>query len=149
MRFQPEIPTGMEIKSIRIDNREINVPKDFSRSLISTPISVQLTGEHRIHIEHANGIMMVPKICRPKPGDNSSGYRILNSYLTGNQFEVLLEGKSGTQSEFELKIFDQKIKRITGAKVLQTSPEGIIKIQVYFPESRHRFVQKNVKVEIG
>ena len=149
LRFQPEIPTGMEIKSIRIDNREINVPKDFSRSLISTPISVQLTGEHRIHIEHANGIMMVPKICRPKPGDNSSGYRILNSYLTGNQFEVLLEGKSGTQSEFELKIFDQKIKRITGAKVLQTSPEGIIKIQVYFPESRHRFVQKNVKVEIG
>ena len=148
LNFQPEIPEGMEIKSVQIDGREIDKPWNIKRGLLQIPVTIQITGEHQIRISHIKGVGMVPKISRPEVGEGSDGYRIILSRLIDNLYEVVLEGKSGSRSDFEARIFDQKVEQIAGGKLVEKLPGGIVKFQVDFPRSKEPFIRKKITLKL-
>jgi hypothetical protein len=111
-------------------------------------VEIQITGEHQIRIAHIHGIGMVPKISRPEVGEGSAGYRIIRSRLIDNLYEVVLEGKSGSRSDFEFRIFDQKIEQINGGKIIEELPGGIVKFQVDFPRSKEPFIRKKITLKL-
>ncbi len=148
LNFQPEIPEGMEIKSLQINGQEIDGPWDIKRGLLQIPVPIQITGEHQIQIAHVKGVGMVPKISRPGVGEDSKGFRIIHSRLTRELYEVVLEGKSGSTRDFEVRIFEQKIEQITGGKIIEEFPGRIVKFQVDFPRSKEPFIRKKITLKL-
>lgn len=148
LNFQPEIPAGMEIESVQIDGKYVTVRREIKRGILKYPISLKLIGEHQLKIKHHKGIGMIPKISWPNVEEKSIGYRIIRSELDNNLFEVVVEGISGSESDFEVKLFDQKVQRITGGNIVARSQDNVLKIRVGFPKSEKKFVRKKVALEV-
>ncbi len=146
--LSPEIPDGMVIEKIIVDNKEIASSTSLERNLLKKPIEFFLKKETKVKIKHHNGIGMIPNISTPKPGDVSHGYRVVSTRLKGKTYIVDLEGIAGSTGVFALKIFDQSIKSINGALIENINNEGIVTIKVPFEKSTTKFVKKRVSIEL-
>ena len=89
---------------------------------------------------------MIPLRPRRQPNDISEGYRIVDARLEGRTYIVDVEGRSGTEGEFALRILDQDIMSVEGGRVEGKSADGIATLSVRFPESEGQFVSKRIQV---
>jgi glycogen debranching enzyme len=146
--LNPEIPDGMIIDKILVNGQEISLDTSLKRGVLSNPIEFMLAERTNIILKHRKGIGMIPQISRPKPGDTSQGYRIIDMKLEGGSYNVEVEGKSGSTGTFAVKIFDQSIQSIEGASVEKIQENGIVAIKVLFEKSKQEFVKKNIKIKL-
>ena len=142
----PEIPDGMIIEKIYVNDQPVTLSTERYRGLLKHPIVFKLNSKTTVILKHKNGVGMIPVMPRPEPGDVSKGYRIIDARLKGKTYIVDLEGKSGTEGKFAVRVFDQRVKKIKGGKTVSTSKNGIVNFSVPFPESKKKFVKKQIVV---
>ncbi|MFH1528777.1 MAG: GH116 family glycosyl hydrolase [Bacteroidota bacterium] len=146
VQFAPEIPEGMKFKKTFIDKKEIAIKDSTFRGLLATPLQIQLNTSVEIVFEHTGGIGMYPVVPHPQPGDSSQGFRIISTFLSGKQYTLIVEGKSGYEGNFILNTFDQKVVTVTNAEYETTPKQGIINLHVKFDDPTKQFGCKTVKV---
>ena len=146
VQFSPEIPDGMKIKKAFIDKKEIAIKDSTFRGLLAIPIQIQLKTTVEIVFEHTGGIGMYPVVPHPQPGNSSQGFRIISTSLSGKQYTLIVEGKSGTEGNFILNAFDQKVVYVANAEFETTPKQGIINLKVNFDDLSSWIGRKTVKV---
>lgn len=146
VQFAPEIPVGMKIKKALIDKKEIAINDSTFRGILANPLQIQLKTSVEIVFEHTGGIGMYPVVLRPRPGDSSQGFRIISTSLSGKQYTLIVEGKSGNEGNFILNTFDQKVVTVTNAEYETTPKQGIINLRVKFDDTTKQFERKTVKL---
>lgn len=146
--FAPEIPEGMKINKTLIDKKEKAINDSTFRGLLAIPLQIQLKNSVEIVFEHTGGIGMYPVVPHPQPGDSSQGFRIISTSLSGKQYTFTVEGKAGSEGNFILTAFDQKVVSVTNAEFETTPKQGIINLHVKFDASTNRFERKTVLVRL-
>ncbi|APF19554.1 Amylo-alpha-16-glucosidase [Caldithrix abyssi DSM 13497] len=143
----PEIPAGMIIDRVALNHQEVALDTTLHRMLLK-PVNFLLTNETEIILNHHNGIGIIPYLPKPRPGDTSQGYRVVNAVLKNKAYFIDLEGKAGSTGTFALKIFDQSIKSIDGAQIENINNDGMVTIKVSFEKSSKEFVRKRVVIRL-
>jgi glycogen debranching enzyme len=145
LSFAPELPEGMIINKATVAGKPVSVDDARSRGLIGTPLRFLVKKSVDVVFNHSRGVGMFPVTPRPQPGDSSQGYRIVSTSLNGNRYTIVLQGRSGQNAIFLLKIFDQHISSVENAEY-EAPVNGVANLRVQFDESAERYSQKTVIV---
>ncbi|MFO7617204.1 MAG: amylo-alpha-1,6-glucosidase [Bacteroidales bacterium] len=78
----------------------------------------ELTDEVHIEVYHTGGVSVLPEVHHPRPGDASTGLKVISDRLEDGNYRVILEGMSGTEGQVRI-----------------IRPEGITLQRVAFPGS--------------
>ena len=148
VHLYPEIPEGMIVEAITVDGESVRFHPETYRGLLKEPVVFDLKDRTEVTLTHRHGIGMIPVMPRPSVGDGSKGYRIRDARLMGNAYVVELEGKSNTEGEFSLKVFDQDIQNLEGGKIHHVSDDGVITLRVAFPPSQEMFAHRQIKIDL-
>ncbi len=148
LSFTPEMPMGLRIRSARLDGKELNIQSQLARGVLQDTIKFYAIDSHELIFEHEKGIGVIPFIPRPKPGEESFGYRVIRDSLINNEYSILFEGKSNTQNNFQVRLFDQVVDKIEGAEVLSSHENGVLNLKVEFPKNTEQFSQKLVTIKL-
>lgn len=148
INFSPEIPKGMMITNATLNGKEIKISNIRNRKLLSEQISFKLINKSEVVFNHHGGVGIVPITPKPLPGEKSMGNRIIESRYKKNRYFIKFESKSGSKSHFKIKVFDQKVRKIRGAKIVKADKDGVITLEVQFPEDNKNFVDKNVVLDL-
>lgn len=145
--FAPELPAGMIVDSVLVNGKKQNIRNGTFRGVLKDTIKFLLRGKSEIVFRHRKGVGMFPVIPQPKPGDYSVGNRIVAARLDGQKYRVRLQGQSGTNQVFKMRIFDQSVKQIEGAEIV-AAQDGVVSFRVRFPKSKDRFIEKLITIEM-
>lgn len=148
IKFQPELPQGMEVRRAILNGKEITVDSGRHRGLLGKPITFALEKNAEVVLEHTKGIGMLPVIPRPQPGDSSTGLRIISTVLQDKEYKIELEGRSGQEGSFTLHVFDNAITDITNAEATSSARRGIMNLRVKFDQSPSQFSRKTVTLRL-
>jgi hypothetical protein len=136
----------MHLEEAIVNGRTLPLDSKSHKDYPNLVITLELNKNAKVVIKHRNGVQMVPMMPQPLPNSTSQGYRIVNSRFIEDTFVIDLEGKSNSEGIFTLRLFDQKIMRISGGKVQHVSPSGLVTFSVPFPYSNQSFVIKQIRV---
>lgn len=84
-----------------------------------------------LEIFHTGGVSVLPQIHHPKPGDASTGLKIISEMKVGSDYQIVLEGISGTEGKIRI-----------------LRPEGIEEHQVTFPVSEELYSRLILSIPI-
>ena len=143
VKFQPELPEGMTITQATVDGKSKNVSSVTNRGVLAEPMIVRVASKSAIVFKHTGGVGMVPIMPTPVPGDSAIGPRIISAQLEGKKYTVLVEGKCGTESDYEIRFFDQPIPRLEGAVVETSRRAGTIVVRVRFEGLAGHYLRKS------
>ncbi len=148
LSFAPKMPMGLKIRSARLDGEELNIQSHLARGVLQDTVKFHVIDNHELIFEHEKGIGVIPFIPRPKPGEGSSGYKVIRDSLINNEYSILFEGRSNTQNNFQVRLFDQMIDKIEGAELLSLQKNGVLNLKVEFPKNAGQFSQKLVTIKL-
>ncbi|MCF8236299.1 MAG: hypothetical protein K9H15_15760 [Bacteroidales bacterium] len=147
VNFQPLFPHGTLIAHVLLDGKKINPKIKKLKEGIRLIINFELTTESRIAIATTNGIGVLPLAPEPSPGERSEGFRIIDDFLSGNEYHIILEGPSGSRQSFKLLNGFDRIDHIQNAHHI--GKEGNIhEIAVDFEDAAKPYVQKEVIISV-
>ncbi|MCK4689624.1 MAG: hypothetical protein KAT41_04945, partial [Candidatus Marinimicrobia bacterium] len=146
INFTPEIATGMIVDEAKLNDEIIEVCSHTKRGLLAEPISFLLKDEVEIVFHHHSGVGMIPLMPQPAPDEFSKGYRIINTNLELKEYQVTLQGRSGSAGVFEMMIFDRSVKSVDGARIKRLNDKGVLQLKVPFHRSKQKFVSTSVIV---
>lgn len=142
--FSPTFPSGTKFKSAFIDGK----PAVIDNSGFSTiNFSFTLGKSAKIEIEHNGGIAVLPNVVLPKVNSTSDGFRILSDKLNGNNYEVVVQGKSENKNEMKVYAADGKINSVENGKIISRE-KSIYTIAVEFEKSSSKYVNRTVRMKI-
>jgi glycogen debranching enzyme len=148
LSFNPAFPLGTDFESVKLNNAEIPVsrlrPAEDSQSL-QFNFELAAGKNTELIINHSKGIAVLPVVNDPEPGDSSKGFRIISSGLTGNQYQVEVEGRSGTEDILKIYAPAQELTGIENGS-LEDSKGDIKKIRVLFEPSQVKYQKKIIKI---
>ena len=143
--FQPEIPPGMTIHTVRIQQKQRQVQwRRNALGLIPEPVAFQLEDSVVVEMEFQGGVGVVPWIPRPEPGARSTGLRILRVDELPQGLSIVLEGLAGKSEQLELRLFDDLAVLVEGARLLKTFHPRTIRMMVDFEGKKGSYVRKTV-----
>jgi GH15 family glucan-1,4-alpha-glucosidase len=144
----PEIPEGMTITAASVNGKAAKVAKERKRGALAEPVRVALTGVTEVRLQHAGGVGMIPVVSRPSPGDSSMGYRIVRAWLSGSEYTVDVEGKSGTVGQFDVALFDREVSSVDGGKLVEAQKDGRASVNVRFESAATQYVRAKFVVHL-
>jgi len=141
LKFIPQLFPAMKIQKVLLNNQKIDTDVSF-------PLKFTLQDSAILRILFKGGIAVLPEVPRPKPGDSSSGYRIIRVELKGDQYIVKVAGKSGSRHSFRLRLFNQEIAEVRNGVLGSVSGKGVADLSVSFPISSQEFTEKTVIIRL-
>jgi hypothetical protein len=110
-------------------------------------VSFELQSESNIVVNTQAGISVLPAVTDPKPGDRAEGMRILSHNLSGNQYIVELEGKSGSSGMVEIWSGGQDLNQAENARFIDKAGR-IFRFNVDFEKSEKKYVTKTISINM-
>ena len=145
--FMPSYPAGTRFKSVTINGKEIPFTSFKSAQSITLMVSFDLGPAIKLIVETEAGISVIPAISDPKPGDHAEGMRILATRLSGNIYQVEVEGKTGSSGILELWSGGHNVTEAENARFLDQTGR-ISRFAVDFERSESKYMIKTVTVNI-
>ena len=150
INLAPWLPAGQRITEATVNGQSVATTDQRTRGRLAEPISFRLTDEATVTLRHTGGVGMAPVVPHPQPGDTSNGYRIIETTLDGDTYQVTLAGRAGSSHEFHLRTFGQPIAAVEGATLADGAPEeGTVQLEVSFEEAQDPFVRTTVTVQLS
>jgi glycogen debranching enzyme len=142
LNFQPSMMPGMEIVKIESSGKVDlgNLPEN------RTPVII-LEDEISVTYHTKNGISVLPVVPSPKPGDKSTGLKIISDRLEENIYVVDVEALQGTTHTLEVFIQDWKAVKVDNAKVISNFGNRL-KLEVDFSSSDKKYIAKEIKIKL-
>ncbi len=140
LNFNPYLPKGMEIEKIETSGKleQVDLPANMTPTII-------LENEISVTYHTKYGINVLPVVPSPKPGDKSTGMRIISDHLKGKTYTVTVEALQSTTHTFDIFVQDWKLAKVENAKVI-SNIGNLLKFEVSFPFSDQKYVAKEVKI---
>jgi hypothetical protein len=139
--LKPDVLDDMVIETVMVDNQPVSLNDQGT-------LQLRLTDTHEVEIRHHGGVAMVPLLPRPSPGDTAPGPRILSSILKERVYYVDLEGPSGREAEFQIKVLDSRLSVKKGCRLVEVHPDGIHVISVQFPQVRKPYSARRIELSV-
>ncbi|MCK9422026.1 MAG: GH116 family glycosyl hydrolase [Bacteroidales bacterium] len=102
IEFMPSFPAGTLFTKVTLDDREIPYTSFKDEASMTLLVRIKLINSSCLNIETEGGISVIPVVSDPRPGYGPEGLRILGIKLSGNHYNIDVEGKSGTSGIFEV-----------------------------------------------
>jgi len=147
VEFRPWFAFGTNIHGLNVDGK--TRPMDhFIASPADLPeIDFRISGETAIDIHHAGGFGIIPPVPHPRPGEFSSGIRLIREAWVDGMCEMIFEGKTGAEYALEI-CADTTHIRAEGAGIAEVK-EGRLTLDVQFEEGDSEFSTKLIRVGEG
>ena len=149
LRLAQFFPKGMRITSATRNGNDIDIQRDRTRERLATPVSVSLQDEATVTFHHRGGVGVVPVTPNPKPGDRSSGYRVVSTSLENATLTLDVEGRAETSHTFRVRAFEQAIQAVKGADLTSTSDPDLAHLRVNFGAADDRYADATVTVQLA
>lgn len=143
LEFIPSFPAGTLFTKVSLNGQDAPVAFFKTSQYTSLVTKLNFTNAISFEIEFDKGISVLPVTDDPKPGDPASGLRLISSRLTGDQYIIEVEGKSGSLGTIGLYINDQKIDKLEGGKILDQKG-NIVNIEVTFEPGNELYCKKSL-----
>ena len=143
--FNPVFPAGTDINYVNVNGKRVKFSAESHSQGEILPLVVDVKKETLVEIGYDNGIAVIPSISNPKPGDKTSGFRILSSNLQDKQFSIDFQGQSDNREFFEVYINDYQLKRAENAKLISKNG-NIYRFELEFEPSKLLYVFAEVKL---
>lgn len=134
IRLWPEIPPGMVVRSITVDDRPHPAAPRAERNLPARPVEFVLDETAVVVLTHTGGLGAVPLAPRPGPGDRSRGLRILDERVTDDGYILDLAGPAGVHGRIAIRVFGRETWRPADSSVISSITGGLLWLDVPFPE---------------
>ncbi|MDZ7741172.1 MAG: hypothetical protein U5Q03_05320 [Bacteroidota bacterium] len=145
--FNPLLPKGTLITEIKLNGKALPAGDIGNITFSELKLKLTIQGDYRIDVKHRNGISVLPYTTDPKPGESSSGLRILKTALEGKEYSLLLEGKPGNAY---LLSFYIESRNPTGFENMELIGQNgnIYGFEVIFEEGDEDYVEKEVLIRL-
>jgi glycogen debranching enzyme len=142
LNFQPSLMPGMEIIKMESSGKieKGNLPEN------ATPVII-LEDEISVTYHTKNGISVISLVPSPKPGDKSTGMRIISERLDELTYTVNVEAGQGKIHTMDFFIQDWKPVKVENAKII-SGKGNLLKLEVQFPSSDKKYVEAEVKIKL-
>ncbi|NOX36259.1 MAG: hypothetical protein GXO78_01860 [Calditrichaeota bacterium] len=145
--FQPEIPPGMTIHTVRVQQkrRDVRWRRD-ALGLIPEPVTFPLEDSVTVELAFQGGMGVIPWIPQPTPGEPSRGLRILRVDEHPDGLSLALEGVAGRSEQVTFRMFDEMPVRAEGARLIEPPNPRIVRLNVPFTGKKGEYVRKTVRI---
>ena len=143
--FLPALPAGILVRNVLLDGNEIPFTVIRGDQNVMLSVTFGISTFRKLEIQTEYGIAVLPIISDPKPGSQAAGTRILSAKLTGNEYQIELEGVPGIDGSLEVYMNDWHIDRISGAEIIGIHNQNT-KLSVSFRKSEDRYTHKMVSI---
>jgi hypothetical protein len=117
--FNPVFPLHTTISAVKINDNNIAYRMQTRPQGLALPLSfISKSGDNIIEVRTDGGIGILPVINLPKPGDSSTGIRILSERVDGRKYTVEISGRPNALYELQLYHRDS-VKNISGAELVK------------------------------
>ncbi|MCD4732559.1 MAG: hypothetical protein K8R74_18310, partial [Bacteroidales bacterium] len=140
--FKPGFPFNTEIKRLNILQNSTQLFPD-----IYTPIQISIKNELILEYVIEQGIKVIPKIYHPQPGDRSSGMRIINDWVEGNTYSILLEAPQASIHVAQVYINNGQIKNIKNGELINKNG-NVYDFAVNFGKSDQDYVKQELIIQL-
>jgi glycogen debranching enzyme len=140
IRLNLRLPAGTRVHRVMVNGKEFE--SEFREDVLGLNLlfsNADMGNTLNVEIYRTGGISALPEVAEPLPGSKSEGYRIISEALSGDQYIILLRGKSGADAAFSLNTangFSATDKRCT----LQSQSGNIYNYSIHFPEADSKYV---------
>ncbi|MEI7661129.1 MAG: GH116 family glycosyl hydrolase, partial [Bacteroidota bacterium] len=148
IEFMPVFPPATRINKVSLDGHPLPFTAFNSSQGVVLYASFDLNSASRLDVESENGISVLPAVSDPKPGDPAEGLRILSTRVSGNRYQVEVEGKSGTTGNIEIYSPGQVVENAENARSIGHSG-NIFSFAVDFEQSKDKYQVKIVTVTLN
>ncbi|MBN2431835.1 MAG: hypothetical protein JXQ27_10180 [Acidobacteria bacterium] len=146
IRLWPEIPPGMIIRSIIVDEIPRPLSQRVKRSLLAAPVEIALDKEAVVTLTHTGGLGVVPLMPRPAPGEKGRGLRLLNEQAAGDEYTLELAGPAGGRGRIAVKVFGRQSFRPADTSIVCHVVEGLLWLDVPFPDHESGISRTTVRL---
>jgi len=145
--FNPTFPAGTDIEYVIVDGKRVKFSAESLGQAEVLPLVIDVKPKTLVEIGYEKGIAVIPSVLNPKPGDKTSGFRILSSSLQDKQFSINFQGESGNSEVFEVYINDYKIKNVENAKLISRNG-NLYRYEIKFRASKLMYVFTDVRLHL-
>ena len=143
--FMPCFPAGTRFNKVTLNGKEVAFTTFKTAGSMTLMVSFDLMSEGKLIIETESGIAVIPAISDPKAGDAAEGMRILSARLTGNRYQVEVEGKAGSSGILGIWSGGQGLLQAENAGFLEQVGR-VCRFKVDFEQSESKYINKTVTV---
>ncbi len=143
--FNPVLPKGTEITEIKLNGKALPSGDMGNITFSELKLKLNIQGDYRIDVKHRNGISVLPYTMNPKPGESSTGLRIIHSELKEKEYTVLLEGKAGNAYKLGFYIESSNPTGFNNMKLIEQNG-SIYDFEVIFDKGGDDYVEKKVSI---
>jgi glycogen debranching enzyme len=147
VNFMPAFPAGTRFDDVTLNGNVVPFTSFKSGQSMTLMVSFELQSESKIVVNTQAGISVLPVVTDPKPGDQAEGMRILSHNLSGNQYNVELEGKSGSSGMLEIWSGGRDLNQAENARFIDMVGP-VFRFNVDFERSEKKYVTKTISINI-
>jgi glycogen debranching enzyme len=148
LEFNLMLPAAMELYfPDRPNIKGLNYSLKYLANGSLLQLTFKIKNEINFELEYSNGICILPLIYKPKKGNFSEGFRVLDSKFEENVYQINLQGKTGASESFDVYINNRIIDKIENAKLI-SSKNQIFTFQTDFDRSQQTYINKIVKIHL-
>jgi glycogen debranching enzyme len=145
--FMPSLPAGVMVNSMILDGQKVDGSIFRTEQWTSIMVRLHLTKSCTLEIGTSGGIAVIPLLSDPKPGAKAEGIRIITHRLTGDEYIIELEGKTGSGGFVEVYSDGREIAGVVNGSI--AGREGLItKIGVEFNQGTTKYVVKQLHLKL-
>jgi len=145
--FRPFLPPGTMISKVLVDGELINLQKMTGRQQDYINLSISVNNNSEVDVFYKNGICALPVKTNPRVGEYSEGFRILSAGLNGNVYQVKVQGRSGNEEILKVFAPGDNIDSVDNG-TLDGFHNNVYDIRVVFEKSDHKYIEKEIKVNL-
>jgi glycogen debranching enzyme len=144
--LQPDLPPGTRIDRLTVNGIEYPYTSFSTPRFISLHVSLGIKGKTFVEARYTHGISALPAIQYPYPGDWAGGTRIIDAKLTGNEYQVILEGPQETTDTLKIRSM-QRILPMDDIRFLSCT-DHIYSFLVEFKSQEKKYVTRKLIFQI-
>ncbi|MEI7982991.1 MAG: GH116 family glycosyl hydrolase, partial [Bacteroidota bacterium] len=147
IEFMPSFPAGTQFTKVTLDDREIPYTSFKDQGSMTLFVRINIGKVSWLTVETSGGISVLPVVADPNPGYAPEGMRIIDAKLSGNQYKIEMEGKSGSSGIIEVYSAGQP-GLVENARFLNNI-DRIYRYAVDFGGSEMKYGIKTVSIEVN
>ncbi len=147
IEFMPSFPAGTRFNRLTINGKVVPFTSFKTSQSMTLIVSFDLGSASKLLVETESGISVCPAVSALRPGDPAEGMRILSSNLSGNHYQVEVEGKAGSSGILEVWSDSQVPERSDNARFLEQTG-SIYRFGVDFETSELKYVSKMITIDM-
>ncbi len=137
--FDPVLPDGTRVSEIILNSKSNTIK---SKDL---PLAFDLEDKVTVNFIYSGGIGVIPIVPDPQPGDESNGFRIIETAMQDHEYKIILEGRSNALEVLQIWHNDLEIKDILNAELI-SNEDNILKIRIQFDDRDVKYTEKKITI---